>query len=191
MAFAEPRPGAAIDARVVKALSHPTRVRILSLLGDRELVSPVELANEFGLALGTVGYHVRRLEALGFIELAKRTQRRGAVEHHYRACATLAAEAPAAPAGRGALGPGGRAALDVCAAAEAAVAQGGFDRPGARCELRVPTLDERGEADLERAEGEWEATLARIERDAARRLARRAAPPARDCTVVTLHFDPD
>src|SRR5215218_4084436 len=74
-----------VDARVVKALAHPTRVRILNVLRDRELASPVELSSELGVALGTIGYHVRRLESLGFIELAKRTQRRGAVEHHYRA----------------------------------------------------------------------------------------------------------
>jgi DNA-binding transcriptional ArsR family regulator len=74
-----------VDTRVVKALGHPTRVRILNVLRDRELASPVELSGELGVALGTVGYHVRRLEELGFIELARRTQRRGAVEHHYRA----------------------------------------------------------------------------------------------------------
>ncbi len=37
-------PSDAIDARVVKALSHPTRRRILDLLQERELASPVELA---------------------------------------------------------------------------------------------------------------------------------------------------
>ncbi len=78
-----------IDTRVVKALAHPTRVRILGVLRERELISPVELSHELGVPLGTVGYHVRRLEQLGFLELATRTQRRGAVEHHYRARAAL------------------------------------------------------------------------------------------------------
>ena len=55
----------AVDARVVKALGHPTRVRILNILRDRELASPVELSNELGVALGTIGYHVRRLLADG------------------------------------------------------------------------------------------------------------------------------
>ena len=32
-----------------------------------------------------MSYHVRRLHALGFLELVKRTPRRGAIEHHYRA----------------------------------------------------------------------------------------------------------
>ncbi len=82
-------PPDAVDARVVKALSHPTRVRILELLQERELASPVELAGQLGIPLGTVSYHVRRLEQLGFIELATRTQRRGAIEHHYRARAAL------------------------------------------------------------------------------------------------------
>lgn len=72
------------DPRVVKALAHPLRVRILGLLEDRT-ASPSELAEELEAPLGNVSYHVRQLAALGLIKLVKKTPRRGAIEHHYKA----------------------------------------------------------------------------------------------------------
>src|ERR1700754_4320360 len=127
MSAQQPERPDAVDARVVKALSHPTRVRILELLQHRELASPVELATELGIPLGTVSYHVRRLEVLGFIELATRTQRRGAVEHHYRAPTTL--DQPQRRRRRrataaGAPDPGLVTVLDD---AQLALGRGGFD----------------------------------------------------------------
>ncbi len=71
------------DARYVKAMSHPLRVRILALLDERT-ASPVELAGWLGATLGTVAYHVRTLERMGLIELTRQTRVRGAIEHHYR-----------------------------------------------------------------------------------------------------------
>ena len=71
------------DARYVKAMSHPLRVRILALLDERT-ASPVELAGWLDATLGTVAYHVRTLERMGLIELVRQTRVRGAVEHHYR-----------------------------------------------------------------------------------------------------------
>ena len=73
------------DPRLIKALAHPLRVRILSILETRDMASPNEMAEELGVSLGVMSYHVRRLHALGFLELVKRTPRRGAIEHHYRA----------------------------------------------------------------------------------------------------------
>src|ERR1700754_5177379 len=72
------------DPRFVKAMSHPLRVRILAMLGERT-ASPNQLAGWLGASLGTTAYHVRVLDSLGLIELADETRRRGAVEHHYRA----------------------------------------------------------------------------------------------------------
>ena len=71
------------DARYVKAMSHPLRVRILALLDERT-ASPVELAGWLDATLGTVAYHVRTLERMGLVELVRETRVRGAVEHHYR-----------------------------------------------------------------------------------------------------------
>lgn len=74
--------------RAIAALSHPTRTRILDYLQVHDRASPAELAAAFGIPLGTVSYHVRRLETLGFLRLVRRTQRRGAIEHHYTAVDT-------------------------------------------------------------------------------------------------------
>lgn len=179
----------AVDGRVVKALGHPTRIRILSVLRDRELASPVELSSELKIPLGTVGYHVRRLEELGFIELAKRTQRRGAVEHHYRAREVLHAIADAGSGREVPLrGPGAEAMALACAA-EGAVARGGFDAGAARADRRIVLLDAHGEDELRRTLPRWQATVARIERDSADRLARSAQPKAHRCTVVVMRFD--
>jgi DNA-binding transcriptional ArsR family regulator len=71
--------------RALAALSHPTRTRILDYLQIHERASPGELATAFGMPLGTVSYHVRRLHLLGYLRLVKKTQRRGAIEHHYAA----------------------------------------------------------------------------------------------------------
>lgn len=185
---------ASIDTRVVKALSHPTRVRILSLLRDREMVSPVQLSNELGLALGTVGYHVRRLEALGFIELAKRTQRRGAVEHHYRACAMLEPQRRAAFE-RLAAGEGehrGAEASAIAQDAQDAVARGGFDALAARSDVRILALDARGREQLDAAAEELAAMVARIEQVSAERLATAGeAAVAHACAMVAMVFDCD
>jgi DNA-binding transcriptional ArsR family regulator len=73
-----------IDQKVVKALAHPIRVRVLTLL-NQKVASPSELAEEIGEPLGNVSYHVRTLVDLGCIELVRTAPRRGAVEHYYRA----------------------------------------------------------------------------------------------------------
>jgi DNA-binding transcriptional ArsR family regulator len=182
-----------IDARVVKALGHPTRVRILGVLRSRELVSPVELAGELGVPLGTVGYHVRRLEALGFIELAKRTQRRGAVEHHYRVRPALDQPLKATPPPKernGARKHPGTAAAAVVQEAREAVPRGGFDAVAARCDRRTVALDARGRTELTSALEEWLAAIERIEQDSAKRLAADGADASpHACTAVLMLFD--
>jgi len=74
------------DPSVIKALTHPLRVQILRALEER-VASPSELADEIGAPLGNVSYHVRQLHSLGLIKLVKKTPRRGAIEHHYKALA--------------------------------------------------------------------------------------------------------
>jgi DNA-binding transcriptional ArsR family regulator len=73
-----------LDQRLVKAMGHPLRHRILSLLNEK-VASPVEIARELDEPLGNVSYHVRILHQLKCVELVRTTPRRGAVEHHYRA----------------------------------------------------------------------------------------------------------
>jgi DNA-binding transcriptional ArsR family regulator len=69
---------------MAKALAHPLRTQVLTLLNDR-VASPNELARDLGEPLGNVSYHVKALLELGCIELVDTAQRRGAIEHYYRA----------------------------------------------------------------------------------------------------------
>ncbi|HEX8121721.1 MAG TPA: winged helix-turn-helix domain-containing protein [Solirubrobacteraceae bacterium] len=74
------------DPRLVKALAHPIRMKILHILDERT-ATPKELAAVLGLPLENVSYHVRTLKDFGFIKLEKTRQVRGAVEHHYKLAA--------------------------------------------------------------------------------------------------------
>jgi DNA-binding transcriptional ArsR family regulator len=74
----------AIDQRIMKALSHPLRVRMLTLL-NQKVASPSELADELDEPLGNVSYHMRFLADLKMVKLVRTEPRRGAVEHYYEA----------------------------------------------------------------------------------------------------------
>jgi DNA-binding transcriptional ArsR family regulator len=69
---------------LVQALAHPMRAKMLYILQERQ-ASPKELAEEFGIPLANVAYHIQVLRKLKLIRLVKKTPRRGAVEHHYKA----------------------------------------------------------------------------------------------------------
>jgi DNA-binding transcriptional ArsR family regulator len=73
-----------IDIDIVKALAHPARFHALDILNKR-VASPKELAAEVGIAVGLMSYHVKELRKKGFVELVDTAQRRGAVEHYYKA----------------------------------------------------------------------------------------------------------
>jgi DNA-binding transcriptional ArsR family regulator len=77
-------PEGLIDARLAKALAHPLRVRLLAALNEG-VASPNQLAEQVDEPLQNVSYHVRVLLSLGCIELVRTAQRRGAIEHFYRA----------------------------------------------------------------------------------------------------------
>jgi DNA-binding transcriptional ArsR family regulator len=73
-----------VDPRIAKALSHPMRARILGILDER-VASPNEISEMIDERLPNVSYHVRALLDLDCIELVDTAQRRGAIEHYYRA----------------------------------------------------------------------------------------------------------
>jgi hypothetical protein len=77
-------PADLVDPRLAKAVSHPMRSHILTILNER-VASPSELAELIEEPLPNVSYHVRALHDLECIELVGTAQRRGAVEHYYRA----------------------------------------------------------------------------------------------------------
>jgi DNA-binding transcriptional ArsR family regulator len=71
---------------LLKAVSHPLRAKILSVLQEEE-ASPKELATYLGAPLANVAYHVKVLCTLKLIRLVRTTRRRGAIEHYYKALA--------------------------------------------------------------------------------------------------------
>lgn len=177
------------DPRVVKAYSHPLRIRILRLLEDR-VASATEIANELDVPLSNASYHVRKLLELGLIELVGRVQRRGVVEHRYAARyhPTVSDEEFEA------LPPMVRHTYireltefgwaHVAAAAE----DGGFDRSDTHFTRIYGRLDEAG---WKLVADELKASLQRIGMvfsEAKRRLAEEPEVPATDATVMLLHF---
>lgn len=73
-----------LNQRLIKALAHPLRVKLLAYLNDREW-SPNELSEELNEGLSQVSYHIKVLKDLEMIEMVRTEPRRGAVEHYYRA----------------------------------------------------------------------------------------------------------
>jgi DNA-binding transcriptional ArsR family regulator len=138
------------DPRLIKALAHPLRVRILSILETRDMASPNEMADELGVSLGVMSYHVRRLHALGFLELVKRTPRRGAIEHHYRAKARphVTDEGWAETPSIVKRAMVGASLQQINGFINTAAGQGGFDRGDAHLSRTVVALDDQGWKEL-------------------------------------------
>jgi len=72
-----------IDQQVAKALSHPMRAQILTVIAEGK-ASPKQVAERLGQDIRSVAYHVRVLQRLGCLELVETRQRRGATEHFYK-----------------------------------------------------------------------------------------------------------
>jgi DNA-binding transcriptional ArsR family regulator len=176
------------DPRIIKALTHPLRIQILAALDERT-ASPSELADELGAPLGNVSYHVRQLAGLGLIKLVKRTPRRGAIEHHYKAVGRpqITDDAWAGTPATVKDAVVGAALGDLGSAVTAAAAAGGFSRPDAHLTRTQVTVDEKGWKDLDK---ELNATLARLQKisdDSAKRLAK-AGDGEQPATVVMMLF---
>lgn len=183
------------DPRLIKALAHPLRVRILSLLETRDMASPNEMAEELGVSLGVMSYHVRRLHALGFLELVKRTPRRGAIEHHYRAKARpkVSDEAWAETPGIVKRAMVGATLQQVTGYVNAAAASGGFDRPEAHLSRTVLMLDDEGWQQLARAMVRWVEFIERVEAESQERIAKlpggEAESSAKRSAAVLMLFE--
>lgn len=180
--MAEPDPQSAQDAgeldeALLRAISHPLRHRLLSML-DGRIASPNELARELQLPLGRVSYHIRLLNDLGAIELVRTEPRRGALEHFYKAVTSVWfsegdwAKLPRA-ARRGILGQNLQQIFsDVTAAAD----NGGFEHPGSIVVLAPLQLDAAGMAEVaallrEAADRAREISARVVESDAAETIA--------------------
>ena len=76
------------DAEVMKVIGHPLRMRAFTE-AVKGPVSAKELSQRLNEPLPKMSYHVRALADAGLIKSVRRTRRRGAIETHYRAIATL------------------------------------------------------------------------------------------------------
>jgi DNA-binding transcriptional ArsR family regulator len=68
---------------VLRALGHPTRLRMLSLMWSGPL-SAAALAAELGIAHGLASQHLRTLDRAGLVELTEVRPKRGGRERRYR-----------------------------------------------------------------------------------------------------------
>ena len=143
--FTNASSGRQLDERLAKALSHPLRQRILQRLNEGGIRSPNELSRELGDPLGNVSYHVRILRELDCVELVRTEQRRGALEHYYRATAEpwlddeQWARLPAAFR-RKTLG---RTLSQILEGASAASRETGFDHPEVKVDRLELELDDK------------------------------------------------
>ena len=154
-----------LDERLAKALSHPLRQRILRRLNEGGVRSPNELSQELGDPLGNVSYHVRILRELDCVELVRTEQRRGALEHYYRATAEpwlddkQWARLPAAFR-RKTLG---RALSQILEGASAASRETGFDHPEVTVDRIELELDDRGWSEVVKLLGDTREEALRIQ----------------------------
>lgn len=56
------------DPRAIRALSHPLRLQILSLLRDQRPMTVTEISHEVGESTASVSYHLSQLGRFGFVE---------------------------------------------------------------------------------------------------------------------------
>jgi DNA-binding transcriptional ArsR family regulator len=178
------------DDKLVRALAHPLRARILGILEERR-ASPRELSDELDAPLGTVSYHFRTLAQLKLIKLVKKTPRRGAIEHHYEAVgpATVSDAAWAASPAivksemvRSALG-------EISRSVNEAAALGGFDRADAHLTRTRLTLDEQGWEDLGDALMTMLAQAEKIQEASAKRLRKPDHGEERRSALVMMLFE--
>ena len=142
-----------VEASVLKALGHPLRMRLLTFVAERGEASPVEMSRALDVPLATVSHHTRVLRDLGYVELSRTEQRRGAVEHYYRALMAPFLddeqwERLPIPARRRVSAQLFRQVFEEAAAAGQT---GGFDAAGAHIARRTLDLDARGWRELSRA----------------------------------------
>lgn len=188
-----PQTDAAVDERLVKALTHPLRWRILEVL-NRGVSSPREIAAELDAKLGDVGYHVRRLHELGVIELVRTEQRRGAIKHFYKANsrAMLDNEHWGRLPKSARRHVTGQTLDQIWSHVRSGIKAQGFDRDDVHVSSTTVELDEQGYADMVALVDE---TLERVLAIQAEVIGRRAnGDDAGDCVkseVVLLHFLPD
>jgi DNA-binding transcriptional ArsR family regulator len=179
-----------VDPRIAKALSHPMRARILGILDER-VASPNEIAEMIDERLPNVSYHVRALLDLGCIELVDTAQRRGAIEHYYKAVVRpffSDRDWKRLPrSGRQAISGVALKVVweDVAAAIKAGTFDGRSDRHLSHNDI---TLDEEGWRDVRNALAGMLDEVEKIESASAARL-KRSGDEGIPATIVAMQFE--
>jgi DNA-binding transcriptional ArsR family regulator len=142
--------GYSLDENLMKALAHPLRWRILEVVTERGEASPVEVARVLGQPLATVSHHVRVLRESGTLEPTRTEQRRGAIEHFYRALIPTFFDSEQWSRTPLVLrrSVAGQILERIVGEASAAGAVGAFDEPHAHVDRMVVELDDEGWREL-------------------------------------------
>lgn len=180
-----------IESTLGALVSHPTRVKAYVILSER-VASPKQIADEIGEDVTHVGYHVRKLEELGLIELVDEQQVRGAVKHLYKAMKRPflgpdeLGEMPASDREELTLYTLQLMMADVSRALDA----GTFDSRPNRWLIRVPLqLDEEGFAELsELHERLYDDTL-QVQSNSAARMAKQGGKGAIPTVSAATFFE--
>jgi DNA-binding transcriptional ArsR family regulator len=166
------------------------RARILGILDER-VASPNEIATMIDERLPNVSYHVRALLDLGCIELVDTAQRRGAIEHYYRAVVRpffSDRDWKRLPRpGRQAISDAALRVIweDVSAAMKAGTFEARSDRHLSHTDM---VLDESGWQELSKVLAKALADVQRIESAAAGRL-KKSGEEGIPTTVVAMQFE--
>lgn len=179
-----------VDQRLVKALAHPLRVEILTILNER-MASPNELSKELEEGLSQVSYHVKVLKDFECIEMVKTEPRRGAVEHYYRATARAFLSDADWQKLPDSIKPGMSAAFVQALIGEvvAAVNAGTFDARDDRHVSWTPgVVDEQGWNESAELAAETLDRVIKIHAGSAKRLAK-SGEEGIPVTMALLHFE--
>jgi DNA-binding transcriptional ArsR family regulator len=180
----------AVDQRIMKALSHPLRVRMLTLL-NQKVSSPSELADELGEPLGNVSYHMRFLADLKMVKLVRTEPRRGAVEHYYQALEPPQvsgddwAQLPASLRRTLSDGVLGQIAKDLSGAAKS----GGFDRENMHLSRHAMVLDQEGWDELSALLDDVQQQARAIQERSAKRLKKGRDGAAIRTALALMQFE--
>jgi DNA-binding transcriptional ArsR family regulator len=180
------------DPRLVKALAHPIRIKILGILEHRT-ATPKEVADELGLPVENVSYHFRTLRDFGFIRLERKRQVRGAIEHHYRSVArpriTERAWEQLPDVVKRAMTDANLGQLNEVI--ERAAEQDKFTRPDSHLQRMPHTLDDEAFAEASKVMTEALERVAKLEGEAQKRIRQGKSDPLQAVAVVMLFERPD
>ena len=180
-----------VDQRLVRAIGHPLRLRLLTIFNER-VASPSDLAAELGEPIGNVSYHTRILARLGCVELVKTKQVRGAVEHYYRAVVRPVfsdddwAELPLSI--RKSLA--GAVLTEIADDMSASASEGGFDRDDVHLSRTPLTLDQQGWQELNELLQELGERALEIQAQSAARLQSDGVQESEAAALVLMLFEP-